>query len=276
MNYMEIEYITKNEFQNILKEAALLFQETYRFYYQNSEEGRLLYLSIKKLLNHCNSASVILNGTYFEAIENSDQVDHSSAKVLLRSALEIYVTLTSLYWFQGNENLREKEFRFTVFKYSGLKSRQKLNHNDISSDEVRKKISKEAIAMKNLKKVIESKGAELGKSKAHINKIIEKGWQARSITSRLEETSLPKFFKMQYSYLCGFSHSGYDSYAQLAEDENGIKKRVNTEMLYFLMSFLLAKLNQALLFNLNENVEVKTSLNETYRLLNKYDINQPC
>ena len=81
---MQLEYATKNEFQRVLNEAVFLFQETFNSYYQNSDEGRLQYLSIKKLLNHCQSISVILDGTSFEAIENSTQVDHASAKVQLK------------------------------------------------------------------------------------------------------------------------------------------------------------------------------------------------
>ncbi|MGB1030806.1 MAG: hypothetical protein ACPGVW_13765, partial [Pseudoalteromonas marina] len=80
---MQLEYATKNEFQRVLNESVFLFQETFNSYYQNSEEGSLQYLSIKKLLNHCQSISVILDGSSFETIENSSQIDHASAKVLL-------------------------------------------------------------------------------------------------------------------------------------------------------------------------------------------------
>ncbi|MEL0649229.1 DUF5677 domain-containing protein [Pseudoalteromonas agarivorans] len=266
------EHVTRREFLNILNEAVLLFQETCA-YYQSSEEGRLLYLSVKKLLNHCNCISVILDGTCFEAIENSDQIDHSSAKILLRSVIEIYTTLTSLFWFEGKEDLSEKEFKFLVYKYSGLKSRQKLNHDGIVSS-LREKASNESNEVENLKKMIKFKGGELGKNESHIRKLTEKGWQAKSIQSRLQETTLPQFIKMQYSYLCGYSHSGFDSYMQLAQDESSnIRKTTNKEMLYFTTSFLLAKLNQASLFNLADNIEVKIKLYETYKLLNKHDIN---
>lgn len=266
--------ITKSEFQNILNEAGLLFQETCS-YYQSSEDGLLLYLSIKKLLNHCNCISVILDGTCFDAIESSEQIDHASAKVLLRSVIEIYTTLTSLFWFEGKEDLSEKEFRFLVYKYSGLKSRQKLNHDAIVRNSLREKINNERNEVERLKEMIEFKGEELGKNKDQIRKLIEKGWQAKPIHSRLKETTLPQFIKMQYSYLCGYSHSGFDSYMQLAEDEksSSIKKKESRNMLYFLTSFLLAKLNQASLFNLADNIEVNTELNETYKLLNKYDTN---
>ncbi|MFU2510682.1 DUF5677 domain-containing protein [Pseudoalteromonas sp. ASV78] len=237
------------------------------------EEGRLQYLSIKKLINHCQSISIILDGTSFEAIENSDQIDQASAKVLLRSVIEIYTTLTSLFWFEGKEDLSEKEFRFLVYKYEGLKSRQKLNHDAITSYRLREKASNEAREVQSLRKMIERKGLELGKDKLHLNNILKNAWQAKPLRSRLEETTLPKFIKIQYSYLCGYSHSGFDSYMQLAEDEvSDTSKKASKEMLYFLTSFLLAKLNQTLLFNLAEIVEVKTDVNETYKLLNKYDI----
>ncbi len=61
---------------------------------------------------------------------------------------------------------------------------------------------------------------------------------------------------------------------QLAQDEDSnVGKTTSKEMLYFTTSFLLAKLNQASLFNLADNIEVKTELNETYKLINKYDTN---
>lgn len=271
MEDKQFEYITKSEFQNVLNEAVLLYQETYSAYYQDSEAGRLLYLSIKKLLNHCNCISILLDGTSFEAVENSNQVDHASAKVLLRSALEIYITLASLFWFEGKEKLGEQEFRFLVYKYSGLKSRQKLDHENITNYRLREKISNEKSEIKKLEKMIEYKGLELGKEQVHIKNIIKKGWQAKSIISRLEETTLPNHFKKQYSYLCGYSHSGFDSYMQLAIDESSeLNKKTSKEIIYFLMSFLLGKLNQALVFNLSENLEIKTDLTETYKLLKRY------
>lgn len=59
---------------------------------------------------------------------------------------------------------------------------------------------------------------------------------------------------------------------QLVQDESSnVRKTTNKEMLYFTTSFLLAKLNQASLFNLDANIEVKTELYETYKLLKKYD-----
>lgn len=271
---MQLEYATKNEFQRVLNESVFLFQETFNSYYQNSEEGSLQYLSIKKLLNHCQSISVILDGSSFETIENSSQIDHASAKVLLRSAIEIYITLTSLFWFEGKDVLNEREFRFLVYKYSGFKSRQKLNHDEINSNELREKIKNEKNKIQILKKLIQQKGAELGKKKEHLKKILDNGWGAKPIPQRLEDTSLPKFMKLQYSYLCGYSHSGFDSYMQLAQDEDSnVGKTTSKEMLYFTTSFLLAKLNQASLFNLVDNIEVKTELNETYKLINKYDTN---
>lgn len=195
---MQLEYATRSEFQRVLNEAVFLFQETFNSYYQDSEEGKLQYLSIKKLLNHCQSISVILNGTSFEAIENSTQIDHASAKVLLRSVIEIYTTLTSLFWFEGKEDLRELKFRFLVYKYSGLKSRQKLNHDKITSDRLRKKISKEEVdEIESLKRMIECKGLELGKDKVYIKNVIAKGWQAKPINRRLEETTLPKCIKIE-------------------------------------------------------------------------------
>lgn len=271
---MQLEYATKNEFQRVLNESVFLFQETFNSYYQNSEEGSLQYLSIKKLLNHCQSISVILDGSSFETIENSSQIDHASAKVLLRSAIEIYITLTSLFWFEGKDVLNEREFRFLVYKYSGFKSRQKLNHDEINSNELREKIKNEKNKIQILKQLIQQKGAELGKKKEHLKKILDNGWGAKPIPQRLEDTSLPKFMKLQYSYLCGYSHSGFDSYMQLAQDEDSnVGKTTSKEMLYFTTSFLLAKLNQASLFNLADNIEVKTELNETYKLINKYDTN---
>lgn len=201
---MQFEYATKSEFQRVLNEAVFLFQETFNSYYQSSEEGSLQYLLIKKLLNHCQSISVILDGTSFEAIENSTQVDHASAKVLLRSTIEIYATLTSLFWFEGKDILNEREFRFLVYKYSGFKSRQKLNHDGINSNELREKIKSEKNKIKIIKKLIQKKGSELGKKKEHLNKILDNGWGAKSISQRLEDTSLPKFIKLQYSYLCGY------------------------------------------------------------------------
>lgn len=271
---MQLEYATKNEFQRVLNESVFLFQETFNSYYQNSEEGSLQYLSIKKLLNHCQSISIILDGSSFETIENSSQIDHASAKVLLRSAIEIYITLTSLFWFEGKDVLNEREFRFLVYKYSGFKSRQKLNHDEINSNELREKIKNEKNKIQILKQLIQQKGAELGKKKEHLKKILDNGWGAKPIPQRLEDTSLPKFMKLQYSYLCGYSHSGFDSYMQLAQDEDSnVGKTTSKEMLYFTTSFLLAKLNQASLFNLADNIEVKTELNETYKLINKYDTN---
>ncbi|WP_423808156.1 DUF5677 domain-containing protein [Photobacterium damselae] len=231
----------KKEFLSLRKSAVLAFDTTYEVYVLDNEVDQIFYILTKKFLNHINSFSVILNGTNFNDIaENTSQIDHASAKVILRAAFETYLTISHLF-FNDSEST---EFRILLYKHSGFKDRIEKLPREWADSNTLKKICNEEETLRQLEYSIYDLGAKLGKDKTFIKNNLNKGWRSGKGWPKIgEESSLPtKYVKAVYSYLCGYSHSGYDSYMQLVSDEGLYFEDLerNQSMLYFKAALLLA------------------------------------
>ncbi|TEW50231.1 DUF5677 domain-containing protein [Psychromonas algicola] len=230
----------KKEFLSLRKKAIILFDDTFSSHL-STEEGRIFYLLSKKLLNHINSFYTVLNGTNFnDVVENSEQIDHSSAKILLRASFESYLVMNHLFFEKPNLT----EIRVLLYKHTGLKERQdKLPDKNLNFDLNAKK-KEESELIKAIEASINNVSASLDLEQKYIRKALKEGWSAGNGWIQLgRKSSLANsYVETVYPYLCGYSHSGYESLMQLASDENSrnVTCRDKQSILYFYASYLLA------------------------------------
>lgn len=263
----------KKEFFSVRTSAVQAFNNTFDVYASGHKPDQIFYILTKKFLNHINSFAVILNGTNFNDIsDNTDQVDHASAKVLLRAAFESYLTMSHIFF----NDSKLTDYRILLYQYSGLKERiEKLPREDLDPT-ILEKISKEEETFKQLKDSIFKQGAELNINKKYIKKALSEGWRAGNGWITIgERSSLPKkYVETVYPYLCGYSHSGYELYMQLICDEMLSLEELECKQssLYFWATFLLAYFCQSYVSfttNFKSDVELE-GLTDVGNFLLKY------
>ena len=111
----------------------------------------LIEILLLKYSFHSSSLILLLNGTTVIDYENNKITfpDISSIRIILRSIIENYLIVKHLFFDPINDE--EGEFRFYLYEWSGLISRQKLN---INAEEFRVKAENEAIEIENLEALI--------------------------------------------------------------------------------------------------------------------------
>ena len=95
----------------------------------------------KKTFLHITSAYSLMKGLKVNFTDDTyiEFIDHSSIAVLVRSALESYITFNHL--FISSKDVIEKDFRFHCWDLFGFIERQ--NFNAESEDSIRRKIQEQ-------------------------------------------------------------------------------------------------------------------------------------
>ena len=227
-----------HEFREFL---VLSFQESFKFLEEH--EQLVFYALTKKFIGHINTFKFLMDGTnYNDLICNTDHIDHSSAKIILRSALECYVTISYVFWDKPDLT----DFRLKLYRYSGLQDRQKrlkyfsnLSHLHID------KLVDEKKLLDQLKDEILSIGKLNSIPPKHLKSSLENGWRgSRGWIEITSESNLKKkYVEKIYSYLSGFTHSGYDCLMQLIADEqlDEVEKSGNNLVSYHFANYLLGR-----------------------------------
>ncbi|MHC1752423.1 hypothetical protein [Humidesulfovibrio sp.] len=146
-------------------------------------------------------------------------VDHSSIKVVTRSAIESYLTF---FWiFESTiRNPEMREFRFSIWILTSLYWRVKLTG---LSEEFAKNISesKEYIAKLEFDfKTLSIFSKLQSKDKTQCLKCIRSGrelYNRPSWKKLMEQSGIDPFFCQLYTYLCDYSHTGSISTMQIRE-----------------------------------------------------------
>ncbi|WP_298941555.1 DUF5677 domain-containing protein [uncultured Psychromonas sp.] len=237
--------MSEKEFSTLRKVATLLFDREFSSHL-SSEEGRIFYLLSKKFLNHINSFYTVLNGTNFnDVVKNSEQIDHSSAKILLRASFESYLVMTHLFYDKPDLT----EIRVLLYRHSGLKERQNKLPTKNLDDALQEKMNLEAELIKTIEESIENLSSKLNLNHTHISKAVKEGWSTGNGWVKIGlKSSLPnKYVNYVYPYLCGYSHSGFESLMQLSTDENCNNQEVREKQttLYFFATYLLANFSKS-------------------------------
>ncbi|MCF7360870.1 DUF5677 domain-containing protein [Vibrio sp. A1-b2] len=234
-----------NDFLKARNDLVKVFDCSYSLFIEKDTEDKdqIFYILSKKFINHINSFYYILSGTDFnDVIPDSHQIDHSSAKVVLRSAFETYVTMAHIFW-----NYPERaQLRFLIYKHSGYRERQKFARTNatVNNEKISKKILEESLRIKELESEISLLAGQHGIPENYISYNLEKGWKSgKSWAEIAKETNLSNtYIDLSYPYFCGYSHSGYEACMQLITDElEGYETRLQRHnFTYFYATYLVA------------------------------------
>ncbi|MBI9035881.1 MAG: hypothetical protein JEZ03_15575, partial [Bacteroidales bacterium] len=187
----------------------------------------------KKTFFHICSIYSLANGYRVLLDEKTyiDQIDHSSMSVMLRAALESYLTFNHIFIAPKEED--EIIFRFNCWDYAGFIERRDLYPATIEHKQLQKS---EAILAERVWEKIERNNYFQRLSK-DAKKKIKRGewkhylkWKDLAVDAKFDEI----MFIDMYKYLCSYSHSGRLSVLQLlvVKDDKGIEQMLTPVYVY--------------------------------------------
>lgn len=203
----------------------------------NGQEGIKYAESIaKKTFNHICTSYSISKGLKIDLKDGSHIkfIDYSSIAVLIRSALESYLTFNHIFIAPKTEN--EKLYRFHCWDLAGYIERQDFQ---ALSDESKKRKKQEQILIKKKLEIIkkfeyykllsikQKKQIDNGNWKFNV------GWIDLAENAGFEKG----YFRDIYSYLCSYAHTGRLSALQImqSKEQNEQKDFGSTFLSYSLV-----------------------------------------
>ena len=164
-------------------------------------------------------------------------VDFSSMIVLARAAVESYLTFN--YVFIQPKSIEDREFRFLCWHLGGYTDRQEVEittetqHNILKEDkkaiaEISERLSHNSV-FKSLK--------EKEKVKVLNGEWRRKFWWELAVDAGFRE----RYFKDQYKFLCGYSHSSRVSLTQIMTITEIEGKRKMVRPLLLFLTYVLGK-----------------------------------
>jgi hypothetical protein len=173
-----------------------------------------------------------LNGKTFDP-----QIDFASGFILVRAALETYLTLNHIYITPADE--AEYKFRFDAWDYAGYHERLKHFPAD---PQFQQQYQKESAEMARLEHTLQNDLCFFRLSTGLQEKLLDKGeWRLNKAWWQLavEAGFNQDYFNQHYRYLCGYAHSNRISVIQIQQvtDLAGQK-----QMLYGSMGLLMVVL----------------------------------
>jgi len=166
-------------------------------------------LAVKQLIS---PYSLFIKGTPYQP-----RIEFSSIFVLVRAALETYLTLNHIY--TTSENQLELEFRFHAWDLAGYLER--LKYPAMSAESLLQQ-SEETKASLLVKNEIENNpyfmrlGDKLQKEVFKGNWRLSKGWSELAVNAGFNKS----FFDTNYKFLCGYAHSGRLSVLQILQTKD--------------------------------------------------------
>lgn len=181
-----------------------------------------------KLLSHVLSLFYLYHGTNLDRVTplRIAFFDFPSALVLLRAALETYLTFYHI--FIEPTDVRKKMFRYKVWKLGGYLEKQRLSPV-ITMEEHRKVLMSEHIAMEQLLGEIIQNPLYLQLSPELQARIREKGdWKFKQHWKTLAGVAGfdKEAFGCIYSYPCSHSHSGFHAITQIRDPDGKMQKKL--------------------------------------------------
>jgi hypothetical protein len=145
-------------------------------------------------------------------------VDHSSATVVTRAALETFLVFSHVY---GAEDGTLAEFRHAQWKLAGLTDRQEMIA--LSADN-RRKLKEEGETVEVLREAIARSPHFAARSPNHQAALLEGKWRVGLSWTDLGVAAGfgRKFFANTYSFLCGHSHCSWASVLQVRDSLDSI------------------------------------------------------
>jgi hypothetical protein len=172
--------------------------------------SKILFTS-QSILHLCNSHKFKI-----EKYDNRlEVIDTQSIFILTRSIIEGFLSLEYLYFNQLS--LEEKQFRFKLWRVSGIMSRQQFA--DSISDQFREKLERERILIEQIKAEIKNSPYYSTLDKQHLWKLDRFGLPRLNSWGQLLSDSILKHagFKKIYALYSNYAHSEYLSMMQINE-----------------------------------------------------------
>jgi hypothetical protein len=195
-----------------------------------------------KLFGHFTSLRIVARETslHLDDDTNFHLIDHSSAKVIARAALETYLVLVHVF---DDTDLDLSAFRYKAWRLGGLADRQNL-HRRGSLTNV--KLDREKQELDLLESQLQT-SLLLSKYKPKQAKQLLRGdwrvgitWADMAVSAGFSR----KFFEDIYGYLCGYSHSSYASAMQVRAADSLEEQRELTKSLMYIGAMLMAQFSE--------------------------------
>ena len=195
----------------------------------------------QKAYSHIVSSKSIYNGINFKLSEKFqfNFVDFSSIAVLTRAAFETYLTFN--YVFIKAKNEAEKDFRFLSWDLAGFIERESYPYRN---QEQKERLEKES-QLKDKCSLELEKNTVFQELKETQKKLILKGkwklnksWRQLAVDAGFDEST----FKLLYSYLSSYAHSGRLSVLQIKEIKEIDREKKFSRMFQTINLMIIARL----------------------------------
>ncbi len=168
----------------------------------------------KKLAYHLHTIGEIHRGSVLMVGNVGVQIiDHGSVKVIARAVLENFIVFAQIF---GDRDFEVCRFRHMSWKLGGLLERQDLSASTVDSKAV---LAAEKMQIDQLSVEVKSHPIFQTLPKGAQKAILKGDWKTgRSWQTLAKEAGLSEaYFRNIYSYLCGYSHSGYAAAMQVGQ-----------------------------------------------------------
>lgn len=194
----------------------------------------------QKILGHALTVNYLYEG-YQPRTKNeifAPQVDFSSMCVLARACFEAYLTFN--YLFIAPKTDLERDFKFLCWDLGGY-----LDREDFPASTEEYKVLKEAERkeIEQLRKVINSHTYLTPEMTKQKELALDGQWRLKNSWSKIAVSAgfKEKFFNIQYSFLCGHSHSSRLSIIQVQQTKDINIQRNVTKATLNLLKMILSK-----------------------------------
>ncbi|MBF9223384.1 DUF5677 domain-containing protein [Hymenobacter ruricola] len=178
----------------------------------------------QKIISHTISVRHLYHGQQLIVGNNQYpvQIDFASLAILVRAALETYLTLNHV--FISAKTLEEAKFNFLCWHLAGFLDRMGFEPKNQAQIEL-KESERKSISALTTEIQASLPFSTLSKKQQEAvlrgNWRVDKSWRQLAVNAGFDEG----FFKQQYSFLCGYAHSSRLSVIQIQQSRNLVQQQ---------------------------------------------------
>ncbi|NML68163.1 hypothetical protein HHL22_23430 [Hymenobacter sp. RP-2-7] len=173
----------------------------------------------QKIISHIISVRHLYHGQQLTIGANRypTQIDFASIAILVRAAMETYLTLNHVF-ISATEN-EERRFRFLCWHLAGFLDRKDFEPKNKAQLDL---INSERESIDRLTHEIQSSPCFIALNKKQQGAILKGSWRIDSSWGTLAVNAGfdEGFFKQQYKFLCGYAHSSRLSVIQIQQSRS--------------------------------------------------------
>lgn len=219
-----------------------------------------------KIINHILTSRYLIDGYRLQLDQKiyEGRIDFSSILILTRAALETYITFHSIFIESNNED--ERQFRFTCWDLGGYMDRkdfQPTEDEHISIQENEKLAIEQLTKELNENKLFKELSTKNKERVLNGQWRMDKSWLDLAIKAGFRK----EFFKSQYKFLCGHSHSSRLSIMQVQQNKRIDEQNEMTKASMGILMVVLAKFMYDYINLLPQLKEVKNDMDKYKSIL---------